>query len=310
MIKKHVYYYKDGGVNTSSTGLLRDSELSIVISTRFASEHLRKCIQALRNNSTYSHELVIVCDSASWQTYKVLDELGVKSYSVNYGNYFLASNFGAEVARRRFVGFLSDDMWVGPRWDEYLLAIPSDKTIRGLSEIIATHLFSDYKVLDAIRGSSIASDMSLTKEQLSTTAGKAIPLDLFNTWCAAHTNDTSLSSQFSPPWVMSREDFLTDPFRGHGPQGWGHDTNLANRFTELRGWKTLSTRRGFLWHVGTTQNTDNNAVPVRIDGFLTGLYVCSVCGATKEGPAETDQEYDKFTHSVDRWKCDPCKTSG
>lgn len=268
----------------------RDSDISLILVTKYSSDALTLCLDSYFRNSELNHELIIIVDNPSWQVLKVLQEKKLNYRLVDTGHFFRNCNIGAEKATRRYVGFINDDIVFGPSWD-----IPIQK-------FIETH-----------RNALISSNL------LNPNSGY-----FFGYKCDKNfsTFDISEFEEFAHK-ASDRKDFdwffwmplliPTAIFRKYGgfttfnSHGHGHEMNLENIIKNKEKLSVVTVMASTLFHFGATWNTDNLD-----DKYLrscAGFFKCSVCGKEEEGifkDIDSGPEVDKLRNG-EPWICFDCR---
>lgn len=96
--------------------------LSIVVAIRNQREHNRLFLESLEQYSRLPRELLVVDNSSTDGSADLFAAAGARLLPTG-GNlcYPEAMNMGLAVARGPFVGFLNNDVYLGPKWDEALV---------------------------------------------------------------------------------------------------------------------------------------------------------------------------------------------
>lgn len=291
-------YVTNEKVNYISPGR-PDSDLSVIIGTKYASDVLEKCLNNFFRNSDFSNEVIIVCNDPSWQTIKLLQERHLRYWNVHFNHAFMAVNFAAELATRKYVSFFADDILVGPGWDSALSEIVDDGVMGSLALIDGSAIRNErYRVGNSlIFGKLIAPEIGYDPQTAFIDDQK------FDSWCKENSMDR-IESFAWPPLAINRLDFLQDKFCFHGPHPSGHEINLANRYMK-DGWKVKTSYKSFIYHIGHMGNRDG--MTEQGNQFEHGLLICRSCGLYKEGIYEGYPDY-KPTYETGYWLCESCRT--
>ena len=95
---------------------------SILIPTWNNLPFLKLCVESIRKNSTYPHEMLIHVNEGSDGTLDWVRQEGLKhTYSKNNVGVCFALNGLRPLATTDYILFMNDDMYVCPGWDEALL---------------------------------------------------------------------------------------------------------------------------------------------------------------------------------------------
>ena len=98
------------------------SLFSILIPTWNNLPYLRLCVESIRKNSSYIHEILIYVNDGSDGTLEWVKEQNIK-YLHNESNIGIcfALNSLRRLVTTDYILYMNDDMYVCPKWDEYLL---------------------------------------------------------------------------------------------------------------------------------------------------------------------------------------------
>ena len=95
---------------------------SILIPTWNNLEMLKLCIEAIKQNSSQEHEIILHINEGSDGTRKWADTEGVLyTYSPENIGICKAMNWAFGKATKDYIVYLNDDMYVLPDWDKYLM---------------------------------------------------------------------------------------------------------------------------------------------------------------------------------------------
>lgn len=95
---------------------------SILIPTWNNLEMLKVCVDAIRQNSTFGHEIILHINEGADGTQKWADTEGVLyTYSSENIGICKAMNWAFSKATKDYIVYLNDDMYVLPEWDKYLI---------------------------------------------------------------------------------------------------------------------------------------------------------------------------------------------
>ena len=97
-------------------------EFSILIPTLNNINYLKICINSIKKNSKYNHEILVHSNNSTDETSLYLMENNIKEIKSdkNYG-LCTALNQLAEQAKHDFLLFLHDDMYICPNWEDSLI---------------------------------------------------------------------------------------------------------------------------------------------------------------------------------------------
>lgn len=235
------------------------SRLSIILITKQAHKYLDLCLQSIQKNSIYDNEIIIVCDQPSWQTLKLLQERQMGYYLTNYNHFFMACNFGAKKATREYVGFINDDVYFGPRWDE------------ALEEIVAPDVLACIYNVNHDNGPTFGYNRPIHNLE-------DFNVNAFEEYCINNRSD-NIEDHFWMPLVIKKDIFFDHGgFTYFSAMGHGHEVELENRIKNdypLNA-KVKASHRGFLFHFGSTSNRDDYWD--KNDFFKLGFFGCVNCG--------------------------------
>ena len=92
---------------------------SIIIPTFNNLEYLKLCLQSLKKNSTYDHEIIIHINEGKDGTLSYLKSSNYKTtFSEKNSGVCVAFNEAAKKATKNFIVLAHDDMYFCPNWDE------------------------------------------------------------------------------------------------------------------------------------------------------------------------------------------------
>jgi glycosyltransferase involved in cell wall biosynthesis len=95
---------------------------SILIPTWNNLEMLKLCIEAIKQNSAYEHEIILHINEGSDGTQKWADTEGVLyTFSPENIGICKAMNWAYGKATKDYIVYLNDDMYVLPDWDKFLI---------------------------------------------------------------------------------------------------------------------------------------------------------------------------------------------
>lgn len=279
------------------------SDLSVVLITKCASSALDRCLNSIYRNSYFSNELIIVCNNPSWQTVRLLQERHLQYWIVPFEHLFIAWNFGAELATRKYISFLHDDILVGPGWDSAALSIAGDGILGSIAHISGLEVIrSDFQ----IGNSGIFGGKDTTSEIGYDPGTMSVDDQKFDLWCKKKSRDL-IEGYYWPPYIHNRLDFLKDEFSFHAYYRLGHEIDFENRY-KRDGWKVKTSYRSFIFHFGATGNTDN--LPAEYFGgqLTNGVRICTSCGIHVEGVNSDHPDY-VLAHKAGYWLCEKCRKS-
>ena len=94
---------------------------SIIIPTFNNIEYLKKCIDSIRKNSTYDHEIIPHVNEGSDGTIDYLKENNIEYTFTNYNSGICKGmNMAAKKANTKFLLYAHDDFYFCPNWDQVL----------------------------------------------------------------------------------------------------------------------------------------------------------------------------------------------
>ncbi len=95
---------------------------SILIPTWNNLDYLKLCIDSIKKNSSFKHEIIIHINEGSDETLDWIEQQKDLSYSHSSKNVGVcyALNFCSTLATTDYIVYLNDDMYVCPGWDKYL----------------------------------------------------------------------------------------------------------------------------------------------------------------------------------------------
>lgn len=95
---------------------------SIIIPTWNNLDMLKLCVESIRQNSTFQHQIVLHINEGADGTQKWADTEGV-AYTVSPTNIGIchAVNIAFDKTEKDYIVYLNDDMYVLPEWDKFLV---------------------------------------------------------------------------------------------------------------------------------------------------------------------------------------------
>lgn len=84
---------------------------SIVIPAYNAADHIRKCLDSIRQQTFKDYEIIVVCDSCEDNTEEIAQAYGAKTFAVNYHHSGYTRNIGIAQAQGEYILFMDDDDW-------------------------------------------------------------------------------------------------------------------------------------------------------------------------------------------------------
>ena len=103
-------------------------KLSVIVPVYKAEKTLRQCVDSLLAQTLRDMEIILINDGSPDGCQAILDEYAarfpecVRTKTVSNGGQGRARNFGLEMARGEWIGFVDSDDWVEPEMYEKLLA--------------------------------------------------------------------------------------------------------------------------------------------------------------------------------------------
>ena len=97
-------------------------KLSIIIPSWNNLDYLKICLDSIKKNSKYNHDIIIHLNEGSDGSKEYLDKMGIK-YSQSKNNIGLCSgsNNAAKLSETDYIVFSNDDMYFLPDWDFFLI---------------------------------------------------------------------------------------------------------------------------------------------------------------------------------------------
>ena len=97
-------------------------EFSILIPTLNNIEYLKICIDSIKKNSNFNHEILVHSNNSTDKTSSYLKQNSIKEIkSTNNYGLCTALNELAKEAKNDYLLFLHDDMYICPKWDIVLI---------------------------------------------------------------------------------------------------------------------------------------------------------------------------------------------
>ena len=96
-------------------------QFSILIPTINNLDHLKICINSIKKNSKFNHEILVHSNNSNDGTSKFLKDKNIREINSKYNNGLCtALNELARIAKFEYLLFLHDDMYICPKWDVIL----------------------------------------------------------------------------------------------------------------------------------------------------------------------------------------------
>ena len=93
---------------------------SVIIPTYNNIEYLKVCLDSLKKNSSYSHEIILHINEGTDGTLELIKQSGYKySYNKENAGVCVAFNAAANLATKKYLVLGHDDMYFCPGWDTY-----------------------------------------------------------------------------------------------------------------------------------------------------------------------------------------------
>ncbi|PQJ10196.1 glycosyl transferase [Flavipsychrobacter stenotrophus] len=95
--------------------------LSIIIPTWNNLPFVKLCVESIRKNSAYQHQVVLHINDGSDGTMEWAKKEGIDFTSTpDNAGICIAVNMAAGIATQDYIVYMNDDMYVCPKWDTYL----------------------------------------------------------------------------------------------------------------------------------------------------------------------------------------------
>lgn len=95
--------------------------LSIIIPTWNNLPFVKLCVESIRKNSAYQHQVVLHINDGSDGTLEWAKKEGIDFTSTpDNAGICIAVNMAAGIATQDYIVYMNDDMYVCPKWDTYL----------------------------------------------------------------------------------------------------------------------------------------------------------------------------------------------
>ncbi len=93
-------------------------KVSIIVPVYKAEKYLRKCLDSLVNQTLDDYEIILVNDGSPDNSQQIIDEYKalhpekIKTLLIDNGGQGRARNFGIDIAKGEYIGFVDSDDWV------------------------------------------------------------------------------------------------------------------------------------------------------------------------------------------------------
>ena len=289
--------------------------ISVLISTRYASEVLDILIESLLKYQKLDNEIIVVADNPSWQVIKLLQDRGfilgpcnrdagerLQYHIVNHRQMEQNWNYGTDFATHEYLAFCPDDCVVGPNWDEAIMK----KMDGSKRKIVQLHMFQRCTPVDH----PTYMDFGVPEWKYSDVHRNALvsPIkgwdwDKFERECENAPKD--VGGVF---WVLHRELFeLVGRYTFHAGHPLGQELSMYERCLKLYGAPRVAADTSCLFHWGSQGNSDHQISSLSISN---GFFDCSVCGHLD--PGIKSEFYNKDPRSMIHLRtglylCERCK---
>lgn len=204
-------------MSTSMEKLLR-SGCSILIPTWNNLPYLQACVESIRNDSAFPHEIILHINDGSDGTLDYAKRQKLKyTHSPKNIGVCKAMNSAAEIAERHLLFYFNDDMIALPEWDVELAHFSEENHLKSDCVLSATMIEPtghndcclapyDYgQTVEMFRKDDLLRDLPLLREKKPTVIGSTWPPNV------VHQDLWNLvggySEEFSPGWG-SDPDFI------------------------------------------------------------------------------------------------------
>jgi len=95
---------------------------SIIIPTFNNFDYINICIDSIKKNSSFKHEIILHVNDGTDGTFEYVKKNNLKyTYSSNNVGLCTAINTAAKLSTTKYILYAHDDMYFCPKWDEYLI---------------------------------------------------------------------------------------------------------------------------------------------------------------------------------------------
>ena len=267
---------------------MEKARFSIILATKFASECLDLCLKSFFANKTLDIELIIIADNPSWQVVKVLQDRKLKYHLVNNGHYWINLNYGITLTTNDYVGYINDDVVLGPNWDIAIQELLGENNIVGMMNL------QDHG------GFRFSLDGKTTKVD-------NFDYNAFIKYCLDNSKNEPMMN-YAMPGVFYKPKFLdTGGFTTHADHGYGHDCQVYSRMFYKYGAVCPKTFKSYLWHFGASGNADQLDESIYRGPYTHGHMKCMLCTSFVEGLEYTSKQSWEVLDSG-YYICDSCKS--
>lgn len=286
--------------------------ISVIISTRWASELLELLIESLLRYQKFDNEIIIVADSPSWQVVKLLQDRGfilgsgkkLSYHIVNHQHLEMNWNYGADFATFEYLAFCPDDTVVGPNWDSETLKTMNNSKRR----IVHLPMFQ----MDVPIEHMHYGDFGVPEWKYSEVHKRArkSPIGLWN-WEAfekAKNIPPTIGGVF---WTLHKELFeLANHYTFHVAHPLGQELAFYELCQRSFNADRTAAFGSYCLHWGTGGNSDMQKTCI---GISNGFFECSQC--KHRDPGLHQDLWNKDERSITNVKtghylCERCKKDG
>lgn len=109
-------------ISYHSNTQLNNQKFSILLPSWNNLPYLKKCIESIRQNSTYTHQVIVHVNDGSDGTLEWLNQEKIDyTHSAENVGICYALNAARSLAYTQYIVYMNDDMYALPRWDEELV---------------------------------------------------------------------------------------------------------------------------------------------------------------------------------------------
>lgn len=211
--------------------------------------YLKLCVESLRKNSTFRHQIIVHVNEGTDGTLEWVKEQGLDyTYSEQNVGVCLAMNMMRSKVKTDYIVFFNDDMYACPHWDDTLLEeikkLPDNRFCFSATTI-QRHLGHDSPIIQANYGDSIE---NFEEKRL---------LEEYASFPIKDLHDASL-----PPNIMHRD--VWDLIGGYSVEfspGFGSDPDLMMKllFCSIRMTKSVGASRVYHFECKSTKRVSNHS---------------------------------------------------
>lgn len=267
--------------------------ISVIVATRFASEFLDLLLESLLKFQKYDNEIIVIADTPSWQTLKLLQNknfiLGPTNnkkcyYITNNRHLEMNWNYGVEYAHYEYLGFSNDDVVIGPDWDVEIIKQMNNSR----RKIVFLPQFQANIATDVNFRNFGAPEWKYApqkREERINTIRQHLDNDNFDFNIGFNWNEFEkacrnpvIYGDMGVFWVLHKELFeLVHRYTFSAPHPLGNEIAMFGRCQKIYNSTLDMVKTTASFHWGSIGNADNQIVDKNFQIISNGWFECNIC---------------------------------